>query len=439
MDRTDVLIVGAGPAGLSAAAETTRHGIDTVLVDSRPLAGGQFYARGAATIDGLPEQLLEGLDQGHLELRLGTDVWGVFPDEVVSLTREERSELIAYRVLVIATGAMERPQPFPGWELPGVMAAGAAQLLVKDSAAIPRGRVVVAGTGPFLLPVAAELLAAGADVGALVEAAPRRRLARLLPALIADQARGREAISYLRALRAVDKRFGARIQAAKPGVLVLSNGEELGWDVLCVGHGFVPRLQLARLAGLDVDEGRIGVASDLRTSRAGIYAAGEVTGVGGASLAAVEGRIAGLAIARDFGGWRRSSSTQFRRALARRRRLQAFARMLSSTYSAFGALELATPETVLCRCEGVTLAQVQAAAGFWMPGEGARAAKALLRCGMGPCQGELCLETVSAAVGGGHAARWSQPRVRPPIAPVSVAELAALAHERAPAGTEPAQ
>jgi NADPH-dependent 2,4-dienoyl-CoA reductase/sulfur reductase-like enzyme len=424
MERVDVLIVGAGSAGLSAAAETTRHGLATMLVDGRSSAGGQFYARPHADpLEGLPEELLAGIDVERLELRLGTSAWGVFDNRAVGLSRPGASEVIACDALVIATGAMERPQPFPGWDMPGVIAAGGMQLLVKESGVAPIGRVIVAGTGPFLLPVAAQLRVAGADVHDFVEAMPRRRLAGLLPALLRSPDRAREGISYARALRGVRMHFGATIAAAEPGVLALSSGERLPWDVLCIGHGFVPRLDLARLAGLAIAGGAILVDDRLATSRSGVFAAGEVTGVGGAPLAAVEGRLAGLAVAECAGRWTALSEVRFRSARKTRARLLRFARSLWATYGAFPPLALATPETTLCRCEGVTLGDIQASSSFWLPEEGARAAKAMLRCGMGPCQGAMCLAAVTSAVSSRSQADWAEPRVRPPLGTVTVGEI----------------
>ena len=426
--RAELVVVGAGPAGLAAAAAATGHGIRTLILDRRSQGGGQYYARPPARrwLDGLPGHILAGLEPQLLEVRLNAEVWGAFPERTLALSVEGNgSELVEAGSIVLATGASERPLPFPGWDGVGVMATGAAQLLLKESSVIPVGRVVIAGTGPFLLAVAAQLQIAGARVETLVEAQPLRRVARLLPGLLADPAMRTETIRYLRSLRGLNRRFGATITEAAPGELSLSTGERIPFDALCVGHGFTPRLELAMQLGCRIGPDGLIVSEDLATSEPGVRAAGEATGVGGARLALAEGRLAGLAAAREL---RPGSVADHELSTARSdsAKLRAFARRLFAAYEPLHALALATPETTICRCEGVSLGMIRAARASTPAGNHVRAMKALVRCGMGPCQGTMCMEAARAALGDEDRPGWSTPAARPPLGSVSVSAVAGL-------------
>jgi NADPH-dependent 2,4-dienoyl-CoA reductase/sulfur reductase-like enzyme len=426
--EVELLVVGAGPAGLAAASEATAAGVPTLLVDAADATGGQYYARppGGGFDDGLPRELTAGARPELLDLRLRTAVWGAFGD-AVALVCDGRSELVRPAAVVIATGAIERPLPFPGWDRPGVVAPGALQRLLKVSSVVPEGRIVVSGSGPFLLAVASELRAAGADVHAVVERRTRRQLATLGAAVLVDGARRREALRFGRRLRGVQMRFGAGVRSADGAGLTLTDGTRIAADVTCVGHGFLSRTELARLLGVAIAPGGgIAVDAGQGTGRAGVFAAGEATGIGGALLAAAEGRMAGRAAARHLGRLDAANHEHDRRLATARDRHSRFARRLALAYPDVPVLDAATPETTICRCEHVTLAALRGAAALPVPADDPRAAKAELRCGMGSCQGAMCAESVRAATSGpGELAERRLPRARPPLAPITIEEIAA--------------
>ena len=431
METCDLLVVGAGPAGVSAAAEASRHGLQVILVDSRPNAGGQYYARPApaSAFGGLPDKLTTGMSPERVAYWGRSELWGAFGD-VMAVTTPAGTRLVAPRGVVVATGALERPQPFPGWTDPSVMSAGAAQLLLKEHRVVLGGRVVLAGSGPFLVAVAAQLRQAGADVVALVEASPWPTLARRLAPLVASRTLVPDALRFAALLRRVPRIFGARLVGAADGAVTLSTGDRIAYDVLCVGHGFEPRVALALLLGCETSGAGVTVDGRQCTSLPRVYAAGEATGVGGAALAAVEGRISGLSAAADLIGELAGADRQRLRRLERRRsRLRHTAARLLGAYPQLDPLALADDETVVCRCEGVTLASVRATQRAVPPAEGTRALKALLRCGMGACQGAYCALSLRSAVGSsGELTATIESRVRPPIAPVRVGEVARLDH-----------
>lgn len=421
MGEVEVLIVGAGPAGIGAAAETTRHGLQTVLVDSREQPGGQFYARptGAAWA-GLPDEVTEGLNLDYLEMRPASEVWAAFPDMTFGVAGPYGGELFRPRCVVLATGAFEAPIPFPGWDAAGVISAGAAQLMVKESLAVPSGRVVVAGSGPFLLVVASQLVQAGAQVTAVIEAVHTLGHVRMLPALAMRPRRATETLRYLLRLRGVNVERGRKVLAVESGCLIC-DGKRHPFDVLCVGHGFKPRLELSRLLGCE--ETRLGVRVDhlQQTTISCVWAAGEVTGIGGVELSHSEGRVAGLAIADQMRGIPADSRRRLRTWVRRRRLAASFASTLRSVFARPEPLAAATDATCICRCESVTLGTMRRVAQVAPEGDIARSLKALLRCGMGPCQGATCWDAIESFVGG---IEGTPPRPRLPVGVVRVGTLA---------------
>jgi thioredoxin reductase len=303
--------------------------------------------------------------------------------------------------VVLATGAYDRAVPFPGWELPGVVTAGAAQALLKGSGVLVGRRVVVAGTGPFLLPVAAGLASAGAEIVALCEAAdPVLGFARHPLALARNPGKLAEAAGYTSAWRRLRTRTAvvaahgtdrvtevtvARLDAA--GRVQAGSERRLASDSVAVSYGFTPQVELPLALGcavrLDPDGSlAVEVGDDQETSVEGVWAAGEVTGVGGAALAVVEGRLAGAAAA-----GRRPAN---RRLRARRAALRSFASALQKVYRVpAGWPDQLTGETLVCRCEEVPASRVVDAVRNLGATE-ARTVKLLTRAGMGWCQGRVC-------------------------------------------------
>jgi glycine/D-amino acid oxidase-like deaminating enzyme len=399
----DVAVVGAGPAGMAAASAAASRGARVVLVDSYPRLGGQFFRQplsdglgrpGAPAGPKLPERWHSLASHPLVELVLGADVWSASREEEGFLVRFGSASLRS-RALVLATGASELALPFPGWDLPGVMTAGAAQALWKSQRLAAGARVVVGGTGPFLLPVAAALAEAGARV-TVIEAAPARAHLGVLAALLAHPGKFLEAAGYAAALAGRPVRFltgRAVVRCEGAGAVERAITSRLGpgWeplpgtaraleaDAVCISYGFVPRLELARQLG---------------ESSRGLFLAGEVAGVAGAEVAELEGELAGRSAASYLGLAGPAGDERLERHL---RAARTFADRLLARYPVRpGWASWAGTGTVFCRCEDVAWGEVEAAVAG-----GARTVREvrnLTRCGMGYCQGRTCGPALELAV-----------------------------------------
>ena len=408
----DVVVIGAGPAGLAAAVTAATAGLDVALVDAGRRPGGQYYRHHADDTGRLHHEwdafvrLRDALDR--LAYLPGHRVWHVedgFTVHALAGDRDERPVRIDARTVIVATGAYDRSLPFPGWDLPGVLTAGGAQALMKGDRVVAGRRVVVAGTGPFLLPVATGLARAGAAVAGVYEANRPYGFARRV-ARHPDKAREAAGYAALLARHRIPYRTGHAVVAAHgdgrvEAVTVARLDRDWGQagertvecDTVAVGYGFTPQLEIPLQLGcatrVDSDGGLV-VAVDAaqRTSVPGVYAAGETTGVGGAALSLVEGELAGLAVAEAAGGVA-ADPARVRRLLVRRRRLREFAAALHRAYSVRpGWMDRLRDDTVVCRCEEVTCGRLTAAAELGATDP--RSAKLLSRAGMGRCQGRVC-------------------------------------------------
>jgi thioredoxin reductase len=420
-----------------------------VLVDAAARPGGQYWrhpGEGVAAVSDLHHDLatFRGL---RAALPLATylsdhQVWNVEADEngfvVRALHRGAAVELLASR-LVLAPGGYDRQLPIPGWDLPGVLAAGGAQALLKGNQVVPGRRVVVAGTGPFLLPVAAGLLARGAEVAAALEANDPRGWLRQLPAVMRNAAKLREGAAYAatlarhrtpyrtgHAVLAVhgDRRVEAVTVARLDGEWQVLAGTErqVECDTVALGWGFTPLLELPLMLGcataVDVDGSLVVTVGDGQESSVpGVYAAGEATGVGGAALAVVEGAIAGVVA---------SGGRPNERLLHRRTALRGFAAAMHAAYPVRdGWRGWLADDTLLCRCEEVAAGTVLAAVRD-LGARDARTAKLLTRAGMGWCQGRVCGFALARLVSG-EAGTAYDPRgiaERMPAVPVPLDVLA---------------
>ncbi|MDQ0957673.1 thioredoxin reductase [Streptomyces sp. B4I13] len=437
-DRRPVLaVIGAGPAGLAAALAAAARGVRVVLTDSAAEAGGQFYRQPAPglgarrpqalhhqwrTWERLRAELDAHLDAGRVTHLSDRHVWCVERESgalvVHALLGPRQTESVAVRAdaVLLATGGYEKVLPFPGWTLPGVVTAGGAQALLKGGLSLPGRTAVVAGTGPLLLPVATGLAAAGAQVAALVESAGPRGLARSARAWAAAPAKLAEgaALAARLALHRVPvmvrhvvlKAHGVdRLESVTVAALDADGrpapGSErrLSCDTLAVGHGLLPHTDLADGLGCRLDGPGVWVDAEQRTDVPGVWAAGETTGVGGATLSLAEGHIAGRSAAArltgrvpDPAGWAPAART--------RDRLRAFFSALDAAYAAQPVrwTEQVTDETVVCRCEEVPAGAVREAVGTLGAGD-LRTVKLLTRAGMGWCQGRMCEPGVAGVAG----------------------------------------
>lgn len=456
----DLAVIGAGPAGLAASITAADAGLSVLVLDMAERIGGQYWRhREDETTDGADRSRRHGwstflrlrarfeahVRAGRIVHRGSHTVWSLeragsrFLLQAVDGERDRLPYRAHVRSVLVATGAHDRHLPFPGWTLPGVMAGGGAQSLLKGSGVAPGRRAVVAGTGPFLLPVADTLLAAGVHVLEVVEANAPLRMLGAPAAIPAGLVKLPEAAGYGRRLRDHRVRLstGQAVVAAHgperltsvtvAGVdaawrVIAGTKREVACDLLTVGYGFTAQVELALAAGCETgvgSDGSLVVITDPagRTSVSGIYAAGETTGVGGADLALLEGRLCGAAVIEDLrrvasGGPHGNArvgvwiARRARRQVleARRRSLLAFAAAVNGVFSIKpGWADWLDAETLICRCEEVPYARVRTALDELGAGD-VRTVKLLARPGMGLCQGRICGAALARLVASRRAA-----------------------------------
>jgi NADPH-dependent 2,4-dienoyl-CoA reductase/sulfur reductase-like enzyme len=407
----DVLIVGAGPAGLAAAYRVSQQGREPTVVDDNPDTGGQIWrGEGKKSSSAEAAQWFEKIRNSRIHFVNGARVYQQ-PETQVLLAERGRDILeLRFQKLIVATGARERFLPFPGWTLPNVMGAGGLQALVKTGLPVENKKVVVAGSGPLLLVVADYLQRSGATILLIAEQASRTRLARFGVALLGQRSKLSGALKLRRELSSVRYLTGCWPVLAQGDnhlrrVRLKQGGR--AWDVDCdyLASGFhrVPNLELAELLNCRIEGGCVVVDDFQKTSIESVYAAGEVTGIGGLELSLVEGEIAGLAAS--------GQHNVARELLSYREKQRRFARALNTAFQLRSELKkLATAGTIVCRCEDVTFERLEQSDSW-------RAAKLHTRCGMGPCQGRVCGAAVEFLFD------WKVESVRPPIFPVRVGSM----------------
>ena len=415
-DRADVVIVGGGPAGIAAATRAAESGARVILVDEGSGPGGQIWRpRLHGAVPRAASRWIERLNRSGVQSRQSTSVIDVEQSSGGFMIRAEspgRALVIEARAVVLATGARERFLPFPGWTKPNVFGIGGAQALLKSGTSFRGKRVVIAGTGPLLLPVAASLAASGANVKLVAEQAAFASVARFASGLWRTPSRLSQAIAYRSAFWRTRYATGTWLATAdgdgRLRSVTLTNGSRrwtLDCDVLCTGFGLVPNTELATLLGCELRNGVVAVDAEQATSIPGVFCAGEPTGIGGVDLAVLEGEVAGLAAA---------EKSADRRLSNRRRGLEREALALERAFALRPELAaLARDDTLVCRCEDVPCGAVDRR---WTP----RQAKLYTRLGMGPCQGRICGAAMESLAG------WPRDTKRPPIQPAHVVTLATL-------------
>lgn len=405
-----LLVVGAGPAGIAAAVSAAKAGMAVTLVDAQPEPGGQIW-RGQWGSPVYPSARFwfAALRGSSVHLRMSRRVVAAPGSGWLGLTGPGGAEQLGYDRLILATGARDRFLPFPGWTLPGVCGAGGLQALEKGGLDVRGKRIVVGGSGPLLLAVATHLRRRGARVLAVAEQASAASLRRLLPELLRHP---RLLLQGLPAL-SLPLHSGAWVTGAvgnhqlREVHLQTPRGPRvIEADLLAVGYGLVPNLELPRLMGCAVMADGVRVDEGQRTSVPGVFAAGEPTGIGGVDKALVEGRVAGL--------WAAGLEDEARLLGSEVRKGRAWAAALASTFALRSELrQLATPETLLCRCEDVPM-------GDLLPFTQGRDARLHARCGMGRCQGRICGPAAEFLFG------WCPGGPRQPLAPTTFADLVGL-------------
>ncbi len=408
---TDILVIGAGPAGLAAACCAAESGKRVIVLDDNLDAGGNIW-RGEVKQpkSSSAAAWFARVGQAQLTIHSGTRVFqqpapACLLAETAKGVREYR-----YRKLILATGARERFLPFPGWTLPNVMGAGALQALVKNGLPIAGKRVVVAGSGPLLLAVAAYLKQQGGQVLLVAEQAARKQLLPFAAAVLRSPAKVTQGLKLKTELAFVPYRtscwpISAHGDERLQRVQMQCGSRTLAYDCdyLACGFHLVPNLELADLLGCAVSDSRVMVNEDQLTSVKEVYAAGEITGIGGLELSLAEGQIAGYAAAD-----KPESARQLFAELAKQLR---FADALNRAAALRDELiSLPRGETLACRCEDVTFEQLRQQPDW-------RSAKLHTRCGMGACQGRICGAALEVLLG------WGASSIRPPVFPVRVESL----------------
>lgn len=452
----DLVVIGAGPAGISAALTATTHGLKTLLLDEQLRPGGQIYRNitavpaSVATLLGRDyrhgELLTKRLARSGVELCSGAMVWDVARDLTVTAQKDGKSFHVRAPQLIAATGAMERATPIPGWTLPGVMNAGAAQIALKSASAIPSGRVVLAGGGPLLLLVACQLLDAGVLLAGIVETSPKTNLWRALRHLPqafgapAHLAKGARMLMRLRStgVPMFSAATSLRVEGSErvQTLVFTAGGKEhcLDADVMLLHHGVVPNTQLSRLLRVNHDWDSVQLAWRPRvdcwgeTSLAGFRVAGDGASIAGALAAEPNGALAALGAAQALGFLsaedRELRAVAIRRSLAQQLRIRPF---LDALYRPPAWLSNPTDETIVCRCEEITAGQVREMAR--MGCQGPNQTKFFSRCGMGPCQGRMCGLTVTQILStalGKSPCEIGAYHIRAPLKPVPLKSIAAL-------------
>ncbi|MBV9522930.1 MAG: FAD-dependent oxidoreductase [Alphaproteobacteria bacterium] len=443
------VIIGAGPAGIRAAAILAAAGVRPIIIDEAPRAGGQIYrrppqgfTRPAAALYGFEARKAERLHRlfddlaGRVDHRPDTLVWDLTPGEL-RLSSAGRASVLRFGHLILATGARDRIIPIPGWTMPGVYTLGGAQIALKYQGCAIGRRVAFLGTGPLLYLVAYQYAKAGAEIAAVLDTAPFTGKARAAPALLAGGSILAKGLYYMAALarRGIALKSGIVPQAidGADGVAGLSwrdaAGAEhrLACDAVGLGFGLEAETQLADLAGIPFawDEGREQHLPECdaagRTALPGLYLAGDGAGIAGAEAAELSGERAALSLLEDCG-----KARDRRRARTIDTKLHRLARFRAGLEAAFpfpSALAAGIADaTILCRCEAVTAGAFRAAARGLGAAEINRA-KAFSRVGMGRCQGRVCgaaAACVLAAAIGIPRAEAGRMRGQAPVKPIAM-------------------
>lgn len=451
--NADIAVIGGGPAGLSAAREAAKLGFSVVVLEEGSAPGGRYYGpltgRNAArkqTESGMA--LLAGAVQAGARIITSAAVWNATRIEGgfrIFVDGPGVDPIVESRAVVIATGAYDRPHAFPGWTLPGVMTAGGIQQLVKRTGVVPGSRIVLAGTGPFLLPVAATLIEHGVRPVAIVEAAPRSAWLKFSVAAAKMRSHLREGASYGKSigLSALKMRFGWQVAAAQgverieQVVLKRSDGapgeERIDCDALALGYGFLGQTELPTLLGVQLRHDEMqrqylpSVMEDTSTEVPGVFLAGDGVRVRGYEAALHTGALAGRKAVAYLG---KPVSTRVQMEAVRR--ASAFGRLVTATFPSPDPVRWAHVDTILCRCEDVTYGEVEDAARA--AADSVTSLKAWCRAGQGPCQSRTCGTLLAATIARARhtpesAAGFTS--ARPPIRPVPLGVVAASVPEEA--------
>ena len=462
--RVQTAVIGSGLSGIVAAGRLAARGIDVLVMDENFHVGGQILRtipenlgiRRDDRLDSIGRigtRFIESLKQRKLRVLNRTRVLGIYPGPELLVEENETGVfIVSADTVLLAPGARERFLPFKGWTLPGVLGTGAVQVLIKSSGVLPADQLLIGGSGLFLLAVAFEVLRGRGKVLAILDQKPFLEKTALLgqllshPSKLAGGARFlfriygsgvpvhyRTRIVEARGHGALEEVVVARVDAN--GNPVSGRERILRTQALAVGYGFVPNIELADLAGceLEYDDGKGGwvvkVGESLETSRRNVFAAGEITGIAGALKSVNEGEIAALSIRQRL---EKIGETEFTAKLQRLNRQRAGHLRFGERFNSLSripaqALQSIPDETIVCRCEDVTIGDIKKAIadGYDTP----ESLKLTVRAAMGDCQGRTCSPVIYdllALVTRKSPEAFKPFSVRPPIKPVSIGTLANL-------------
>ncbi len=458
----DLVILGAGPAGMSAAIAASRCGLSTIVLDDQPEPGGQIYraverrarsgdAANLGQDDAAGAALVEAFRRCGADYRPATQVWQIERDLTVLASHAGVSSALAATAIVIATGAAERPVPIPGWTLPGVMTVGAGQILLKASAMVPPQPLWIAGQGPLPLLYAAQLIEAGMPPSGILDTTPPGALARgwrHLPGALANWRYLAKGLNYLATIKRagvplvrhvteVAARGGGRLTSVR--YATRGRVHEVAAATLLLHEGVVPQVQVSQSVGArhiwdDMLQAPVPVLDAWgETSLPGLFAAGDAAGIGGAALAAIRGQRAALRVAHRAGRIDDGQLQELDEATGlKMRRHDQIRPFLNAVFPPRTAIHVPGDDVIVCRCEELSARDIRQAveAGCVGPNQ----VKAMTRCGMGPCQGRQCaltLQQIIADARGVPAAVLECLTIRPPLRPITLGELASLDHDRA--------
>ena len=427
MENRDFVIIGTGPAGISAAITAAKSGIEVTVLGEDPRIGGQIFRQIIPPLQAqrhyietqnqiLFRRLNKELEKVHIHFLSNTVVWGIFEDKIIA-TDSKDHPLIKAKKLLIAEGAYETPVAFPGWTLPGVMTLGGIQILLKSQGVIPQGKILIAGTGPLLYFTAAQLVKNGANVIGVLEASPLSQWMKWIFQLMRSPKLLWKGIQYLLILKK------HRVPVYYSHVVVKAQGEEhlekivfakadkhwkplrrtektMKVDILGLNWGFVPSTIFSHMAGCEHECDPLmrwwipKTNSNYETLREGIFVAGDCTGIGGVKLAVLEGKIAGTEVSFQLGRISKLMAdrhqARLKKSLSRQQWYYEFLRKIYAFRS--GLLHLLSDDTIICRCEEIDYKTITK-----IIEDGARhidQIKRLLRVGMGRCQGRFCYPTL---------------------------------------------
>ncbi len=453
--HTNVAIIGAGPAGMMAAARLASRNHSVTVLDEQPQAGGQIWRNIMGTTTGLagilgPDYAAGATVAGQFaasgvqHLR-GATVWNLTRERQLHYLHEGQTHTLTADAVILATGAMERPFPIPGWTLPGVMGAGAAQVLLKGSGTVPATPVVIAGCGPLLYLICWQYLRANVQIAAVLDTSSGRDIFHASPALLSGLAAFKDIRKGLSMINAIKEKkipfyrgvqnLQVRGEASVRSISFEHQGQthELDTNLVLLHQGVVPNTQftwLLRAAHDWSDTGACWIPKADAWGRLhdieGIYLAGDGQGIAGAQAAVTRGELAAMAVDAQLDP-AQATSLDSRSAplLSRLKKDMALRPFLDAAYMPKRENRIPQDDTIVCRCEEVTAGQIR---DFVKQGcMGPNQAKSFSRCGMGPCQGRMCGLTVTEVIADQLKVAQDQVgyyRIRAPLKPVTLAELA---------------